>query len=160
MRGEREGWGMREGRIHARRVRYARHLSFAFASRLSLLPCETKAIVHLFRKTVVHFLRTREGKVNSELQRSRTAYSRWLDAAKWTSYQELIVSQMSNVNYLDVENVSVHIKIVYHANQRISVSTLMTVTVTVSSNQNIFLSFRASLTGTLSVLSINIFTAF
>lgn len=28
---------------------------------------------------------------------------------------------MSNVNYLDVENVSVHIKIVYHANQRISV---------------------------------------
>ena len=67
---------------------------------------------------------------------------------------------MSNVNYLDVENVSVHIKIVYHANQRILVSTLMTVTVTVSSNQNIFLSFRASLTGTLSVLSINIFTAF
>ena len=28
---------------------------------------------------------------------------------------------MSNVNYLGVENVSVHIKIVYHANQRISV---------------------------------------
>lgn len=50
---------------------------------------------------------------------------------------------MSNVNYLDVENVSVHIKIVYHANQRISVSTLMTVTVTVSSNQNIFFKFQS-----------------
>ena len=67
---------------------------------------------------------------------------------------------MSNVNYLNVENVSVHIKIVYHANQRISVYNIDDSYCQSALTKTFFLSFRASLTGTLSVLSINIFTAF